>query len=61
MLNKGDIVMNWIRNTTFFVIAAFLASFFTAGSALADSQEREKEFTLFYTGDTLGYLDPCIA
>lgn len=61
MLNKGDIMMNWIRNIKFFVIVAFLVSFFTAGPALADSQERKKEFTLFYTGDTLGYLDPCIA
>jgi hypothetical protein len=54
-------MMNWIRNIKFFVIVAFLVSFFTAGPALADSQERKKEFTLFYTGDTLGYLDPCIA
>jgi len=50
--------MNRIKNITVFVIFAFLVSFSTAGSALADSQEHTREFTLFYTGDTLGYLDP---
>ncbi len=57
--NKEDIMMNSIKNITISVIFAFLVYFFTAGSALADSQERTKEFTLFYTGNTLGYLDPC--
>ena len=59
MLNKEAFIMNRIRNITVFVLFAFLVSFFAAGSALADSQERTKEFTLFYTGNTLGYLDPC--
>ena len=54
-------MMNSIKNVMVFVLFAFLLSFFSAGSALADSQERTKEFTLFYTGNTLGYLDPCIA
>jgi hypothetical protein len=52
-------MMNRIRNITVFVLFAFLVSFFASGPALADSQERAKEFTLFYTGNTLGYLDPC--
>ncbi len=52
-------MMNSIKNIMFFVIFAFLVSFFTAGPASADSQERTEEFTLFYTGNTLGYLDPC--
>ena len=52
-------MMNSIKSITVFVLFAFLISFFTAGPALADSQERTKEFTLFYTGNTLGYLDPC--
>lgn len=59
MLNKGAFMMNSIKNIMFFVIFAFLISFFTAGSAMADSQERTEAFTLFYTGNTLGYLDPC--
>ena len=50
-----------IKNLTLFVLFAFLISFFLAGPSLADSQERTKEFTLFYTGNTLGYLDPCRA
>ena len=57
--NKGAFMMNRIRNIMVFVLFAFLMSFFAAGSALADSQERTKEFTLLYTGNTLGYLDPC--
>jgi len=52
-------MMNSIKNITIFVLFAFLVSFLTTGLALADSQERTKEFTLFYTGNTLGYLDPC--
>ena len=59
MLDKGAFMMNRIRNITISVIFAFLVSVFTTGSALADSQERTEEFTLFYTGNTLGYLDPC--
>jgi hypothetical protein len=54
-------MMSRIRNIMFFVLFAFIIFFFSAGSALADSQERTKEFTLFYTGNTLGYLDPYIA
>ena len=53
--------MSRIRNTMVFVLFAFIVSFFLDGSALADSQERTKDFTLFYTGDTLGCLDPCMA
>ena len=52
--------MDRIRNIIVFVLFAFLISFFSAGSALADSHECTKEFTLFYTGNTLGCLDPCI-
>jgi hypothetical protein len=52
-------MMNRIRNITVFVLFAFFVSFFAAGPALADSQERTEEFTLFYTGNTLGNLDPC--
>jgi hypothetical protein len=54
-------MMSRIRNIMVFVLFAFLISFFLAGPTLADSQERTKEFTLFYTGNTLGYLDPCKA
>jgi len=54
-------MMSRIRNIMVFVLLVFLVCFFSAGSALADSQERTKEFTLFYTGNTLGYLDPCMA
>ena len=54
-------MMNSIKNVMVFVLFAFLISFFSAGPSLADSQERTKEFTLFYTGNTLGYLDPCKA
>jgi hypothetical protein len=54
-------MMSRTRNIMFFVLFAFIIFFFSAGSALADSQERTKEFTLFYTGNTLGYLDPYIA
>jgi hypothetical protein len=53
--------MSRIKKIMVFVLFAFLISFFSAGSTLADSQERTKEFTLFYTGNTLGYLDPCKA
>ena len=53
-------MMSSIRNIMVFVLFAFLISFFSAGSALADSHECKKEFTLFYTGNTMGYLDPCI-
>jgi hypothetical protein len=53
--------MSSIRNTIVFVLFTFIMSFFPDGSALADSQKRTKEFTLFYTGDTMGYLDPYIA
>lgn len=52
-------MMNRIRNITVFVLFAFLVSFFATRPALADSQERAKEFTMFYTGNTLGNLDPC--
>lgn len=52
--------MGRIRNIIVFVLFAFLISFFSAGSTLADSHECTKKFTLFYTGNTLGYLDPCI-
>jgi len=58
-IDKGAFIMNRIRNITVFVLFAFLVSFFAAGLALADSKERTKEFTLFYTGNTLGNLDPC--
>ena len=54
-------MMNSIKNVMVFVLFAFFISFFSAGQSLADSQERTKEFTLFYTGNTLGYLDPCKA
>ena len=54
-------MMNSIRNIMISVLFAFLISFFSAGSALADPQKHIKEFTLFYTGNTIGYLDPCIA
>ena len=50
--------MNIIRNIMVFVLFALLISFFAAGPALADSQGRTEEFTLFYTGNTLGNLDP---
>lgn len=52
--------MGRMRNIIVFVLFAFLISFLSDGSALADSNECKKEFTLFYTGNTLGYLDPCI-
>ena len=52
--------MGRIGNIIVFVLFAFIISFFSAGSALADSHECTKEFTLFYTGNTMGYLDPCI-
>ena len=52
--------MYGIRNTMVFVLFAFIISFFPDGSALADSQKRTKELTLFYTGGTMGYLDPCV-
>jgi hypothetical protein len=52
-------MINRIRNIMVFVLFIFLVSFFAAGPALADSPELTKEFTLFYTGNTLGYLDPC--
>jgi len=54
-------MMSSIKNIMVFVLFAFLISFFSAGSALADPQKHTKEFTLFYTGNTMGYLDPCIA
>ena len=54
-------MMSRIRNIMIFVLFAFLISFFSAGSASADPQKNTKEFTLFYTGNTIGYLDPCIA
>ena len=53
-------MMNRIKDLTLFVIFVFLVCFFSAGSAFADSQEHTREFTLYYTGNTLGYLDPCI-
>ena len=57
--NNGAFMINRIRNIMVFVLFIFLVSFFAAGPALADSPELTKEFTLFYTGNTLGYLDPC--
>ena len=48
--------MDRIRNIIVFVLFAFLISFFSAGSALADSHDCTKDFTLFYTGNTLGCI-----
>jgi len=53
--------MNKIKKTMLFVLSVFFISSFAADSVLADNQKPTKEFTLFYTGNTLGYLDPCRA
>jgi hypothetical protein len=52
-------LLNRINNITVSVVTAFLVSFFTAGSAMADFQEHTRKFTLLYTGNTWGYLIPC--
>jgi len=52
-------MINRIKDLTLFVIFVFLACFFLAGSAFANCQGHTREFTLYYTGNTLGYLDPC--
>jgi hypothetical protein len=50
-----------IKNIMIFILFVFFISCFAAGSVSADNQKPTKEFTLFYTGNTLGFLDPCKA
>jgi hypothetical protein len=53
--------MNKIKKTMLFVLSLFFISSFVTDSISADNQKPTKEFTLFYTGNTLGLLDPSLA